>query len=113
MSDQGWIARDVADRILAEHHDVKVQDWRAFAIASGFQLIRVPLSTGRGSFMIGKTIFLHNRLSDTEEEEAVCHELCHRYMHACNMFWWEGRPYGKYIVSKYERQARELANLLR
>lgn len=110
MTEPSWIARGVADRFVKEHPDI--QDWKVFAVTHGFRLKWMPLPPGRAAFMIGKTIFIQVGLSESEEQDAVRHEICHRHLHGCNMVWWEGRPYGKYIISKYERQVQDLARLL-
>lgn len=107
-----WIAKDRAARFREEHPDGPVEDWREFAVDSGMELVWRHLPDGRQAVRIGRIIFLQARLSERDEQAAVRHEMCHYLMHSCNMLWWQGQPCGEIIISKYERQARELAQLL-
>lgn len=107
-----WIARGRASRFLRDNPEGPIEDWRKFAVDSGMELVWRHLPDGRRAVRVGKIIFLQYRLSERDEQAVVRHEMCHYLLHSCNMLWWQRQRGGELMLSKYERQAKELSRLL-
>lgn len=108
----GWVARDRAARFREDHPDGPIEDWKEFATDLGMHLVWMDLNQERRAVRMGKLIILQTGMGERAEQEAVRHEISHYLLHSCNMSWWKGKPCGHLILSKYERQANELAALL-
>lgn len=109
-----WIAEGCAQRFRQEYDVPKtLSGWLHLSERLGMVVEWAEIPFDLVAFRITNVMILSQKATTDDLITAIRHEIAHWTMHRGNALWWQRQPMGELMIAKMERQANELAGLLR
>lgn len=112
----GWIVHDAVNRLRCEVGTYRWDQWKECADTVGVRIITLDADIAAWlgcdpAALVGRIVLVKDERDPVRIARNVWHEIGHRLLHAGGSDAWLCKPNGEILVRKFERQAREFADL--